>query len=184
MHSMAENPTQLPPPAPRWRGAWIVLRSLIISVAIVVAYFIVPMRSSMNRSTLAQVMLGIAVISALLVWQIRAIVRSAYPRARAVGALTITVPLFLIIFATIYFMMGQSDPDNWSQPLSRLDAAYYTVTMFATVGFGDITGISQTARAVTTVQMIGNLVLVGLIARVFVSAAQEGLRRQGADRSP
>ena len=56
---------------------------------------------------------------------------------------------------------------------------YFTVTVFATVGFGDITAVTETARGVVIVQMLLGLVLVGVIARVIFGAVQEGRRRQG-----
>jgi hypothetical protein len=57
---------------------------------------------------------------------------------------------------------------------------YFTVTVFATVGFGDITAVSQSARAVAMTQMLGDLVLVGLIARAIVDAVNRGRNRLGA----
>ena len=49
--------------------------------------------------------------------------------------------------------------------MTRFDALYFTVSTFATVGFGDITAISVAARFVTLVQMIGGLVLIRVVAR-------------------
>jgi hypothetical protein len=98
-----------------------------------------------------------------------------------VGALAVSVPLFLIVFATTYYLMAQSDPAGWSEPLSRLDALYFTLTVFATVGFGDIVATSAGARVAVTTQMACGLLLVGLIARVVVGAMQEGVRRRATD---
>lgn len=154
------------------------LRSVLICVAIGVAYFALPM-SDLRGAGIATLVLGLIGLAALLTWQIHAIVHSSYPLARAIEALAVSVPLFLAIFATTYYLMGQAQPSSWSEPLSRLDAAYFTVTIFATVGFGDITAVSDMARAVTTLQMIADVILVGLAARVVVGAVKEGLRRQG-----
>jgi hypothetical protein len=60
---------------------------------------------------------------------------------------------------------------------------YFTVTVFATVGFGDIVGVSQTARTVSMIQMVAGLVLVGLIARVMLGAVQESRTRQRIGRA-
>ncbi len=57
--------------------------------------------------------------------------------------------------------------------MSRLDALYFTVTTLATVGFGDITPTSDVARAVTTVQMVMGVVLLGVGVRLLVSVAQK-----------
>ena len=43
------------------------------------------------------------------------------------------------------------------QPLTRADALYFAVTVFSTVGFGDITPESEAARVVLIVQMLGDL---------------------------
>ena len=43
--------------------------------------------------------------------------------------------------------MAQADPANFStHTLTRTDALYFTITIFATVGFGDISATSQSAR--------------------------------------
>jgi len=125
----------------------------------------------------------IAVAAALLVglvlgWQIRDIARSPHPRVRAIGALATSVPLFLAVFALTYFLMARIEPASFSERLSRLDAAYYTVTIFATVGFGDIVPVSGPARVATTVQMLGDLALVGLVARVLVGVVNQNLDRR------
>jgi len=180
MHTDAEGAPRRPD-AVRHAAARSLLRSGILALALVVGYFTVPMDRVSSVGAGLRLGLGLAAVSLLLAWQIREIVRSPFPRARAVGSLAVSVPLFLIVFATTYYLMGQANPEGWSEPLSRLDALYFTVTVFATVGFGDIAASSAAARGTVTVQMVGGLVLVGLIARVVVGAMQEGIRRQGTD---
>jgi Na+-transporting methylmalonyl-CoA/oxaloacetate decarboxylase gamma subunit len=179
MSSDTDNATQLTPRSLPRRGAGILLRSAVTSVAICVAYFVVPMTSTLTGTGVVELILGLIGLTMLLTWQIRAIVRSPHPVARAIEAMATFVPLFLAIFASTYYLMGQAEPSSWSEPLSRLDAAYFAVTIFATVGFGDITPVSDAARAVATLQMIVDVILVGLAARVLVGAVKEGLRRQG-----
>ena len=161
-----------------------ILRSLAVAVLIVVGYFVVPMNGSRALGDLLSLVAGLVVVTVALGWQIRAILESAYPAARAVETLLVTVPLFLVVFSTAYFLMGQNDPSSWTQPLTRLDAMYYTVTVFATVGFGDITAVSQAARVATTIQMIAGLVLVGVIARLVVGAVHVSWERKGRGGGP
>lgn len=165
---------QLPARTRRRLAAASLLRSLLVSLVIVAGYFLLPMRLD---GTVAVVGLvgGLAVVSILLTWQIREIARSPYPRVRAIGSLATSVPLFLAVFATTYFLMARAEPANFSAPLNRLGSAYFTVTVFATVGFGDIVAVSSSARAIVTVQMIGDLVIVGLVARVLFGAVQQNL---------
>lgn len=173
----------MPPPALRRRALASTLRSLLISTAVVAGYFVLPFSSRLATETVLELFLGLALIGVLLIWQVRAIVRSPYPGVRAAGALMVSVPLFLSLFAATYYLMGDAEPGAFSEPLTRLDAMYFTVTVFATVGFGDITAVSESARAVATLQMIGDLVLVGLIARVIFGAVQEGRSRRDVPRA-
>ena len=75
--------------------------------------------------------------------------------------------------------MGRAQPAQFSEPLTRLDAAYFTVTIFATVGFGDIVAVSEAARAVATVQMVGDLVIVGVVARRAVQCCPDRAESSG-----
>jgi len=170
---------QLPARTRRRLAVTSLLRSLLVSGVIVAGYFLLPM-SRLDRSLTVALGGGLAVVTLVLVWQIREITRSPYPRVRAIGALTTSVPLFLAVFATTYYLMGLARPENFSEPLTRLDSAYFTVTIFATVGFGDVVAVSPAARAVAIVQMLGDLVIVGLVARTFLDAVQHSLsRREG-----
>lgn len=165
----------------RRRALLSLLQSGLVTTVIVVAYFVLPLSSPLTTATALMLFLGCAFVIALLAWQIRAITRSPYPRIRAFTALVTTLPVFLVVFATTYFVMGRTQPDDFSETLSRLDAIYFTVTVFATVGFGDITPVTAGARSVVTVQMIGDVVLVGFVAHVILGAMREGLRRQGLE---
>jgi hypothetical protein len=171
---------ELTPRARRQHAVASLLRSLLVSTVIVVSYFVLPLTSSFAVDTALELVAGLVFIAALLTWQVRAILRSPYPAAKGVGAIVVSAPLFLVLFAATYFLMGDADQGNFSEPLTRMDSLYFTVTVFTTVGFGDITSVTQPARVVTTVQMVTGLVLVGLIARVILSAVQEGRSRQGS----
>jgi voltage-gated potassium channel len=72
-------------------------------------------------------------------------------------------------------MMEQANADNFNvDALTRTDSLYFTVTVFATVGFGDIAATSQVARVAVIAQMILDLLLLGLVVKVFVGAVEIG----------
>ncbi len=77
--------------------------------------------------------------------------------------------------------MAHNVPDSFTDPLTRTDSLYFTVTVFATVGFGDIAPVTQAARVLVTVQMVGNLLLLGIALRVVVLAVQHRRRTVGRD---
>jgi hypothetical protein len=122
------------------------------------------------------------VLAGIVAWQVRAIIGSEFPRVRVLQALFVAVPFYVLIFAAAYFLIATSGDTNFAEPLSRTDALYFTVTVLSTVGFGDITPRSEMARLVVTVQMIANLILIGLGARTLLGAAQLGLQRRSEPR--
>lgn len=172
---------ELPRHVQRHLAATSLVRSGLVSVAVLVGYFALPMANLLGSAGLILIF-GTLLLGWLLTWQLRAIASSPYPRIRMVGALATSVPLFFVVFATTYFVMDGSAPGTFNQQLSRLDALYFTVTVFATVGFGDIVAIAEPARAVVLVQMVGDLVIVGFVARAFVRAVETGLSRRDAGR--
>ena len=115
-----------------------------------------------------------------MVWQVRKITRSRYPGVQAVEALGLIVPLFLLMFASTYFVMERASAAAFTQPLTRTDALYFTVTVFSTVGFGDISPKSEAARVVLIVQMLGDLAILGAGIQVLLQAVQRG-RQQRPD---
>jgi voltage-gated potassium channel len=147
------------------------LRALATTVVLVALYYLLPLDHITNVPLTLTA--GVVILLAVTAWQVRAIIRARYPALRAVEALAATAPLFLLLFASAYFTMSGTHPANFSpRSLTRTDALYFTVTVFSTVGFGDITAASQSARLVVTAQMLLDLLVLGLGIRVFIGAVQ------------
>ena len=160
-----------------------IVRSIVVATAMFVFYFTAPF--SRGRLVVSfWLLVGLVGVGLLVAWQVRGIIRSPYPRLRAVEAVSMTLPLFLVVCASTHYLIGIDTPGSYTQVMTRMDAMYFVVTVFATVGFGDIAPVSETARIATTLQMVGDLVLVGVIARILLGAIQEGLRRRQEDGSP
>jgi voltage-gated potassium channel len=152
---------------------WAVLRTVGTAVLVVILYYVLPLNHRSAVVTWLLVGLWVLALIGVIVWQVRAIIRSPYPGVRAVEALAFTIPVFLLLFAAAYFVMAQTS-GNFTQPLTRTDSLYFTVTVFSTVGFGDITAKSEGARLVVTAQMLADLVILGLVLRVIFGAVQRG----------
>lgn len=156
-----------------------ILRAGVAAVVVVVLYFALPLERLADASPAIVLPIALLGFAALVGWQVVAISRSMYPGLRALEALGSSVPLFLVIFATTYFVLGVADPSWFSESVSRLDALYFSITVFTTVGFGDITAISPPARTAVTVQMAADLLVIGIGLRVILGAVQEARRREG-----
>jgi len=152
-------------------------RTLLATTVVLALYFVLPLDRDFSSRTLAGLVLGMVAVGLLVAWQVRAILRAQTPALRAVEALALSLPLFLVLFAVAYVILAASDPQAFSEPLNRVDGLYFVVTVFATVGFGDIAPVSEVARLLTTVQMVGDLLLIGLVLKVFLAAVDLGRRR-------
>lgn len=167
------------------------LRPLLTATGLVAAYYLLPMDQSFSATTVVALVLGLLAVTALLMWQARSVSRSQYPRLRAVEALATVFPLLILMFATSYFLLERSQPGSFTESLSRTDSVYFTVTVFSTVGFGDVAPKTGAARSTVVLQMLADMLLVGVIARVILEAVRRGRDRlvrsggpqQGADRA-
>jgi voltage-gated potassium channel len=165
---------------PRRLAALALVRASLTATVLVVLYYTAPVSGAMDPSAIALLLAGLLLFAVVIGWQIRAILRSRYPGLRAVEALASAIPLFLLLFALVYLKLADLDAQAFSEPLTRTDALYFTITVFSTVGFGDITPLTQPARVVTMVQMLGDLVVVGLVLRVMLGAVKAGRQRRAA----
>ncbi|MEU8341074.1 Ion channel [Actinomadura meyerae] len=156
-----------------------VLRSALTTVFLLAAYFAAPLEGDFTALSGVVLLVVLAVLAVVVWWQARAIARHPAPRLRAVEALMTSAALFLVAFSTSYCLMGNGAPSGFSERLTHVDALYFTMTVFSSVGFGDIVPVSQPARVLTTVQMAGDLVFLGLAAKVFLEAMRRGVERRG-----
>ncbi len=156
----------------------VALRTIITVALVVAVYFLVPMDRAISAATVAELVLGVLVLFGVIVWQVRQIIRSDHPGVRAVEALAFTLPLYILLFATTYYLLDHANATTFTQPLSRIDSMYFSVTVFTTVGFGDIAAKAQGARVIVTFQMILDLVIVGVVLRLVVNAIKIGRQRQ------
>ncbi len=144
------------------------------TVVLLGAYFVLPFRRIAGISAVVVLVAGVLVVAVVCAWQIRRVLRGEYPFVQAVEALAATFGCYLVGYATVYFLLA-AEPQNFNAPLTRLDALYFCVTVFTTVGFGDIVATAQVSRAVVLTQMIGNLILLGLAVRLLTASVR--LRR-------
>jgi voltage-gated potassium channel len=179
-----------PPPLEGRRRLIIVgmIRALAVTTGLILLYFVLPLDHLGDVPFWLILTAGVVALAVVVAHQVRAIIRSTHPAVRAIESVAVTVPLFIILFAATYFVLSRTDPGNFNTAnLTRLDAFYFTVTVFATVGFGDITATSQTGRVLVTVQMILDLIILGAVVRVFVGAVQfarQSPARHGTSPAP
>jgi len=176
--------TSVTPPMPASRrqvwtlGLFLVLRMTLSLSALLLAYFLIPARSAGRSADWPWLALELFVFAVVVGFQVPAIVRAKYPILRAIEALAILVPLYVLIFARIYLSSSIGDPAAFNQPLDKVTALYFTVTVLSTVGFGDIVAQVNSMKLLVTLQMLLNLVLLGLVFRLLTASARQGVARR------
>ena len=154
------------------------LRAFAVTTVLIAIYYLAPLDRTTHIPGWLSMTVALLALGALTAYQVRATVRAAHPGIRAIEALATTSPLFLLLFSATYFMMAKDSAANFNvHTLTRTDALYFTITVFASVGFGDITATSQTARILVMVQMILDLIVIGLVVRLFLNAVQHARRK-------
>ena len=152
------------------------LRSVAIIVLawalIVGAYFVLPIGHESGLRAVIRLGADVAMIGALLAWQIQRISKAELPELRAAEALGIIVAVFLVAFSAIYLSLSHETPSTFTQQLSHAKALYFTITIFSTVGFGDITPTTDAARLVVSAQMLLDLALIGAGVRLILNVAK------------
>ena len=175
---MTSNSYQELPPTKRRRLVYgAVLRGLLTATVLVVLYYALPFRL-FNSVTVLRFLAGLLICIGVTAWQVKTITGSRYPGLKAAQALGLIFPLYLLVFASTYYVMERTSAANFGQPLTRTDALYFTVTVFSTVGFGDIVPRSEPARIVVIFQMLGDLAVLGFGVRILLEAVRRGRQRR------
>ncbi|WP_314242893.1 potassium channel family protein [Streptomyces kutzneri] len=156
------------------------LRSVLSIAVLTWLYYVTPLDGGFGVGTILTLALGLAVFGLLTAWQIAAVSHAQFPRMRALEAMATGVPLFLLLFSATYYLLAEQDPTSFSEPLTRTDALYFTITTFATVGYGDIVATDQGSRVLVTAQMVADLILIGVIAKALVGAIKVGMHRRSS----
>jgi hypothetical protein len=149
----------------------------LVWIGILALYYVVPARRHSADNDAIRLVVGMVLLACFISWQTTRIARSELPELRAAQALGSLLPLFLVVFASLYLSYSYASPFSFSERLDHTRALYFTITVFSTVGFGDITPRTDPARIIVSIQMLLDLVIIGAVVRVILNAAKTGLNR-------
>ena len=132
---MTAKPVQMAESARRRRRVALgVFRSLATIVVLVGLYYLLPLAHLASVPLAAILVVALLILLAVAVWQLHQIGRDGYPVVRAGEALTTTVPLFWLLFASGHLVMAQTArPTSNSLPHPHRLAVQHGTT-FSTVG--------------------------------------------------
>lgn len=152
-------------------------RTALTIAGLLAAYWIVPFEGRFGGSVAVRTGIGVVVLAAAIVWQLRSIPRSEHPRVRAALAVVVAASASALLFAALYRMASSSDAAAFNEPLDHVDALYLSMSVFTTVGFGDVHAVSSAARLLVTAHMIVNVVVLAGVARVAIALADRSRAR-------
>jgi len=154
------------------------LRALGNTAVLVAIYYLLPLDHTSTWIAATILIIGLVAFVALVVFQVRWIIRSRFPGPRVVEALATSLPLFLLLFSGTYLAMSAVSARYFGEQPTHTDALYFTVTVFTTVGSGDMGAKAQVARLLITGQMLTDLIVLGIGAKIILGAVTRGRRRQ------
>jgi hypothetical protein len=152
------------------------LQSAVIIVAalafLLAALYLLPFNHLSSGRSVVRLGVVIALVAAVFIVEVRRITQAELPELRAVEALGIVIGVFLVGFSIIYLSMSRNNVLTFTQPLDPTRALYFTISVFSTVGFGDITPRTDPARLIVAAQMLLDLAIIGVAVRMIFTVAR------------
>lgn len=179
------------PPALRPGRRELIWAIVGVVARLVIGFFVIAFMLTLVPDTpdgrmvapIAVALVGVVIYILISRRELRRITRSKFPTLMAAESLVLLAALFLAVFAMVYVAISLFDAKAFSEPLDAFSSFYFSLTVLATVGFGDITPVTTPARAVTMVQMALDLVFIGVLIRVVSTATRKGLAGRSDDPS-
>ncbi|TQL01825.1 potassium channel family protein [Cellulomonas sp. SLBN-39] len=145
--------------------------TLLTMVVTGAAYAVAPLDASAlagTSGTVRAVLLVVCVgaLVALVARLVRGAVTHGRSFAERLWVLLAVVWLVVVFFAAVAYV----ESAGFTGLRTKLDALYFSVTTLTTVGFGDITPVSQGARLLVVVQMLFDVVVVTTAVTLLASA--------------
>jgi Ion channel len=148
--------------------------TVLTVVVPVVVYFLLPLdKESGKLLATALVIAAAASLIPISIRQAQLVLRSDDPLFDAMRCIVSALVFLVVAFSSAYFVLATNYDAEIHGLETKLDGIYFTVTILATVGFGDITADGQWARAIVTGQMVVNFAVLAVALRVVSWALKE-----------
>jgi voltage-gated potassium channel len=157
-------------------------RGMLPLVVVTVLYLVLP-EVAVRRSIVVAVafVLGLAGAIVLIIRQVIAYRSAAASGSARLMGLLVAIYLAVLFFALTYNQLAVADPGEIDGLQTRVDALYFSLTIVSTVGFGDIHAAGQAARAVVSLQMAFNLLVISLAVAAVRDAGRPAVAPRPRD---
>ena len=163
--------------------AWAFVRVAVGLLGIAVVMSLAPDTPAKSPLYSLVIVTGLIVGYGVYFWyQLRGVSMARFPSMRALEALILMAAMFLAVFSITYLLLSRANAASFTEPLTGFTSYYFSLTVLATVGFGDITPKTVSASSVTMVQMALDLVFVAVLLRVVMGAARKAVSSRLKDK--
>ncbi|MFC8923891.1 potassium channel family protein [Cellulosimicrobium sp. NPDC057127] len=157
-------------------GWWTPVLTLVSAAACLTVYYGVPLPrdGDPGPAQLVVFVAGLVLLCAVLTVQVRRQVRAGHePSVRVQSVVGLLLPL-VAFFAATYYVMA----DDFVGIATRTDALYFAVVTLGTVGYGDVHPTGELAKVVTMVQIVLDLLVVGVLVSVATGRVRARAERR------
>lgn len=134
-------------------------------------------------SILLVVVLASLAYAAAGLWGLVRIGKAKHPIRAGATLLSVMLTSIVVSFALSYLTLSVDNPANFNEPLDKVSALYFTMTILSTVGFGDIVARSHPAMIAVMIQMAAGLTLITVLVRVVSEAVKRAAKKRRGEQS-
>jgi voltage-gated potassium channel len=152
-----------------------IARTVITVVVLVVGYHLVPFDRGDTWQIGLVAVVALVLLFAGAVLELRAVKVAEFPTLRAVQSLTVSLVVVLLSFAGVYMILSNNDSGAFDEVLDHTGAVYFSLTTLTTIGYGDIVPLSHAARNVVMLQMVIDVLIIGVYVKLVTTTVRERL---------
>lgn len=104
------------------------------------------------------------------------------PLFEGLAFVAVMAAVLVLSYAWLYLVMSVSDPATFTEDLNKVSAVYFTVTVLATVGFGDITPTGDVSRLVVTSQMLLGFTVITIAIKTVLSSTSTAVKKRSTGK--
>ena len=146
----------------------------VVLVLLTLGYYLLPLRFDRGGTwTVARLVISLLALGLLAVLFRRRQRKSRAvlsPRYLRIEWLLSALYVLVLTFALVYAALATFRTGEFVGIEDRTDALYFSVTVVATVGFGDIHAQGTAAKLLVTVHMLFNLIYLGTALRLLTGS--------------
>lgn len=150
-----------------------------VTAALSALHMWAPVNADEGLHPAAGLVFVLAAFTGFIAYTVRRIHRDGLPEIRAVESLTLSAVWLVYAFSSLYLSMSVLTSGSFNEQLSPVSSLYFTVSVFTTVGFGDIHPDTDLARGIVTVQMVLGFILIGVGARILFAVGRRAAGSSG-----